>query len=563
MIKVKLEQLAKKLGKNISQIAKETGLNRNTVTAIYHGKIDGIKFDTINRLCELYGLTVNDILEFNSDKQTKKTSAPEYKIYKQEGEAAPFTMFPLFAVFNKFPKKYFDWGFDTGYGFFRNDYGEWYWNHDAMDSGARRFYQRYNNKAQNQELYKAFMEKAKKLENCYLNLDKDGLMGLSDHEVLSKLNHLRKNFEEYWAISMFIDCFDPGFDQEEMKRIAEKNDLDIDEVAVLTTPVEPTFNNECSLDLLKIIKPLIGPKANDKKIEIFVKENIRIKQHIKEFDYANTNYAHNEPITNESLTKEIKKYVGNKVLYNQEYRTLSNYSKNQEQKIKKILKKHHLKNNPLWFFNKLTTWREVRKKYSIMAIYVFYTLLNIVSERTGISERYLKYADLDELPGVFRGMLNSQTLQKRKENGMIVIVKTHDYEVLEDEQAISLRDELGSKLKGLASGEIIPGSVASRGYAKGIARIILNKEDFGKLHDGEILVTGMTRPEFLPVMKKAGGIVTNEGGVTCHAAIVSRELNKPCIIGTKNATQLIHDGDLIEVRANHGTVRILERFSKS
>ena len=60
-------------------------------------------------------------------------------------------------------------------------------------------------------------------------------------------------------------------------------------------------------------------------------------------------------------------------------------------------------------------------------------------------------------------------------------------------------------------------------------------------------------------MQKAGGIITDEGGITCHAAIVSRELGKPCIIGTKIATQILHDGDLVEVDADKGVVRIIER----
>lgn len=79
--------------------------------------------------------------------------------------------------------------------------------------------------------------------------------------------------------------------------------------------------------------------------------------------------------------------------------------------------------------------------------------------------------------------------------------------------------------------------------------------------EGEILVTGMTRPEYVPLMKKAAAIVTDEGGITCHAAIVSRELKKPCIIGTKIATQVLNDGDLVEVDAERGVVRVLERAS--
>ncbi|MEY2664432.1 MAG: hypothetical protein RIT04_240, partial [Candidatus Parcubacteria bacterium] len=76
--------------------------------------------------------------------------------------------------------------------------------------------------------------------------------------------------------------------------------------------------------------------------------------------------------------------------------------------------------------------------------------------------------------------------------------------------------------------------------------------------DGSVLVTSMTRPEFVPLMKKAIAIVTDEGGITCHAAIVSRELKKPCIIGTKVATQVLKDGDMVEVDANSGIVRILK-----
>ena len=69
----------------------------------------------------------------------------------------------------------------------------------------------------------------------------------------------------------------------------------------------------------------------------------------------------------------------------------------------------------------------------------------------------------------------------------------------------------------------------------------------------------MTRPEFLPIMKKAGAIVTDEGGVTCHAAIVSRELKIPCIIGTQVATSQLKDGDFIEVNADKGYVRKLKK----
>jgi pyruvate,water dikinase len=68
----------------------------------------------------------------------------------------------------------------------------------------------------------------------------------------------------------------------------------------------------------------------------------------------------------------------------------------------------------------------------------------------------------------------------------------------------------------------------------------------------------MTTPDFVPAMKKAVAFITDEGGITSHAAIVARELKKPCIIGAKIATRALKDGDLIEVDANRGVVKILK-----
>ena len=65
----------------------------------------------------------------------------------------------------------------------------------------------------------------------------------------------------------------------------------------------------------------------------------------------------------------------------------------------------------------------------------------------------------------------------------------------------------------------------------------------------------MTEPSYLPIMKKAAAFITNEGGVLCHAAIVARELQKPCIIGTKIATHVFKDGDLVEVDADSGIIK--------
>jgi len=108
----------------------------------------------------------------------------------------------------------------------------------------------------------------------------------------------------------------------------------------------------------------------------------------------------------------------------------------------------------------------------------------------------------------------------------------------------------------------IKGNTAQKGFVTGNAKVILNQSQFKNFKDGDILVTSMTRPEFIPLIKKASAIVTDEGGLTCHAAIISRELKKPCIIGTQNASRLIKDGDLIEVDADNGIIKILKNEPK-
>lgn len=104
----------------------------------------------------------------------------------------------------------------------------------------------------------------------------------------------------------------------------------------------------------------------------------------------------------------------------------------------------------------------------------------------------------------------------------------------------------------------INGSVACPGKIQGVVRVITSKNKISEVVNGDILVASMTTPEYLPAMKKAGAFVTDEGGITCHAAIVARELKKPCIIGTKIATQVLKDGDLVEVDADKGVVKIIK-----
>ncbi|WP_022855420.1 phosphoenolpyruvate synthase [Thermodesulfobacterium thermophilum] len=114
------------------------------------------------------------------------------------------------------------------------------------------------------------------------------------------------------------------------------------------------------------------------------------------------------------------------------------------------------------------------------------------------------------------------------------------------------------KLKG--EGKVIcTGKAVGSKIGQGKARVILSLNEIANFKPGEILVTEMTDPDWEPIMKKASAIITDRGGRTCHAAIVSRELGIPCIVGTENATKLINTGDKITVDCSQGEIgRVLE-----
>ena len=108
---------------------------------------------------------------------------------------------------------------------------------------------------------------------------------------------------------------------------------------------------------------------------------------------------------------------------------------------------------------------------------------------------------------------------------------------------------------GATGAVLLRGLGAAPGFASGTARLLTSLHDAAKLASGEVLVTHMTSPDWVPLMRTAAAIVTDSGGMTCHAAIVSRELGIPCVVGTGDATRTLRDGELVTVDATDGTVR--------
>ena len=147
----------------------------------------------------------------------------------------------------------------------------------------------------------------------------------------------------------------------------------------------------------------------------------------------------------------------------------------------------------------------------------------------------------------------STILDRTKKGYAFLIAPANSYLVTGDQvdQLFDVIDEDRNKEKPSE----LKGQVAYPGKVTGKARVIIDSQHANEVEEGEILITTMTNPSYVPAMKRSAGMITNEGGVLCHAAIMSRELRKPCVIGTKFATDVFSTGDLVEIDATTGIVR--------
>ncbi len=165
---------------------------------------------------------------------------------------------------------------------------------------------------------------------------------------------------------------------------------------------------------------------------------------------------------------------------------------------------------------------------------------------------------LEDISGLIKNKqgLNKKDLEKRKKC-MAIIVKKRKYEKITGKKANNLLKRIK---RNIVIEKEIKGMVAYPGKVKGKVKIVFPvsmEKAIKSFNKGDILVTTNTQPSMVPLMVKAGAIVNDIGGITSHAAIVSREFKIPCIVGTKTATKTLKDGDLIEVDAFNGLVKIL------
>jgi pyruvate,water dikinase len=140
------------------------------------------------------------------------------------------------------------------------------------------------------------------------------------------------------------------------------------------------------------------------------------------------------------------------------------------------------------------------------------------------------------------------------EHGQMFIVQTRPITTVNAVNEVNAQKVTEDVQKILQTQAVVTGEAASPGVSAGPVVVIHSPDEIDKVHDGDVLVTEMTTPDFVPAMKRAAAIVTDLGGRTCHAAIVSRELGIPCVVGTNIATKVLKYGETVTVNGTGGTV---------
>lgn len=181
-------------------------------------------------------------------------------------------------------------------------------------------------------------------------------------------------------------------------------------------------------------------------------------------------------------------------------------------------------------------------------------IMTEIGIRLNLSLNQMRVIPPNKVSGLFKSKLDIEKINKQYKRVLVVFKrpKINEYVGKKAESELSKIIKLLPKIK---STKKLTGELAYPGRVKGRVKIILDSKDSVNFKPGEILITRMTDPNYLPIMKLSKAIVTDIGGITCHAAIVSRELHKPCIVGTKFATKVFKDGDIIQIDADKGIVR--------
>ena len=231
-----------------------------------------------------------------------------------------------------------------------------------------------------------------------------------------------------------------------------------------------------------------------------------------------------------------------------------------KQNLKKLNAKYHFDADPelqslLAFTNRLVAYHDRRKEIQVKTMFWLYQFIDAATAYFRLPPGLLEWTDGAEILSLLEGKSSDVTAWNLRSEHFFYLLINGKASRWGGRTATTMHKDLMNAKE--EETKDVQGCCASGGKVIGAAFVALTVDAANKIAPGQILVTGMTTPDFLPAMKRAAAIVTDEGGITCHAAIVSRELGIPCIVGTKCATKRFHSGDIIEVAADHGVIRLV------
>ncbi|MFA5049506.1 MAG: PEP-utilizing enzyme [Candidatus Micrarchaeia archaeon] len=412
------------------------------------------------------------------------------------------------------------------------------------DNGEFFFKKYILNEKERDSAFIIWFDFAKQLENFANEVSDRRLSELNNEdlkELFFKFNWVYNQFWFYGFIPELSNWGGEKYLKEKIQKINNEHFTIIYER--LCAPLDISFFQKEELELLKI--KLIENK------EEFEKE---LETHQKKYYWLSNNYEDatilGVSFFRERLNRISIKDAEIKIIELEAFRR-----KTLDEK-EKIMNEYNLNGDILEIGNSLSYsiwWQDLRKKYIFIANHYIKLFLMEFSKRYNIDFLEICHYTVDEIISLLKDNKKINTRERFsgflfhfKEDGII------DYYTKEKARSLIL-PYIEKKFD--KNAKEITGIAVSRGTVVGFARILHSPKEISKMKEGDILIASFTSPDYITAMRKASGIVTDEGGITCHAAIVSRELGIPCIVGTKVATKLFKDGEKIEVDCLNGTIR--------
>lgn len=309
-----------------------------------------------------------------------------------------------------------------------------------------------------------------------------------------------------------------------------------------------------SLKERKPKKFLFETKDKNKKIAKL------IKKHANKFAWLP--YGYIGPVMNEKdVIKYLKDNAEKKESAKEQMQEIEDHYKKLPKMKKKIVNKINLPDNLKYLFNMSAFFmhlKDQRKGVYQKSYVAMDSVIKEIAKRLNLTVEETKYLTSKEIKKALLENYDYKKMAKQRTKYCVAIVKNGNTKAYQGKKAKDVKKEFAVEEKSLGEIDELKGMVAYAGKARGLAKKILVVKDMKKMKEGDVLISSATNPDLVPAMKQASAFVTDTGGITSHAAIVAREMKKPCVIGTKVATKAIKDGDEIEVDAEKGIVRIIK-----